>query len=161
MTERPAKSNIDSAWLASALSVLLASPHAASPDASPPLPNLGPPPDDVFSTKFDELFAPDADGFVWRHRIDRATLKDTLLGLHSRWNAVEGTCSGCDVHETQFEEFHVSPPSCCRGIEANGSCQPTMAVQIEFTPLYRYPREKGTVMALARYVGDPEFCSVL
>ncbi|GJE98485.1 hypothetical protein PsYK624_147170 [Phanerochaete sordida] len=130
MTDHP--TNIESTWLASALTTLLAAPHPAAPDASPLLP-AGPPPPDEFSAAFDALFAPEAHGFVGAHALDREKLKATLLGLHSRWNAAEGACVGCDVHEVALpEDFH-----------------PTMAARMEFTPLYRYPREKEVVTAEA------------
>lgn len=125
------KPNTDSDWLATALSVLLNTPHTVPPDASPLLPGERTPHDE-FSARFDEVFAPGAHGFVGQHPVDRAGLKDLLLGLHSRWNAAEGACVGCEVHELPLEDFH-----------------PTMAARMEFTPLYRYPREKEVVTAEA------------
>lgn len=156
MTEHPitnSTTTTDSTWLARALSALLAAPHPAALDASPLLPTGEPAPDE-FSAQFDALFAPGAHGFVGAHALDRAQLKATLLGLHSRWNAAEGACVGCDVHEVALpEDFHVRADVYGVVCRADGVLlQPTMAARMEFTPLYRYPREKEVVTAEARCV---------
>lgn len=106
------KPSTDSQWLATSLSSLLAAPHVHIADESPLLPT-GPGPVDVFSTKFEQMFVPDARGFVAGREIDREELKETLLGLQRRWNAAEGSCAGCEVHPTHITEFHVSSIRAC------------------------------------------------
>lgn len=68
---------------------------------------MAPGPVDLFSTKFNQMFMPDARGFVGGQEVDRDQLKETLLGLQRRWNAAEASCAACEVHPTHITEFHV------------------------------------------------------
>ena len=97
--------NPESQWLATSLSTLLKSPHIVL-DESPLLP-LAPGPVDIFTVKFDQLFTPDARGYVCGKEVDRKELKETLLGLQRRWNAADSSCAGCVAHPTHITEFHV------------------------------------------------------
>ena len=101
------KPSRDSQWLATSLADLLNTQHVVVADESPLLPS-GPGAVDKFSTKFDEMFSPEARGFVDGQEVDRETLKETLLGLQRRWNSAEGTCVGCVAHPTHVVKFHVS-----------------------------------------------------
>lgn len=129
MTHCHPKPSEESQWFAQALAQLLAAPHVSIPDEGPA---LGPGPVDVFTSRFDELFMPEAHGFVCGQPVNREELKETLIGLQRRWDAVDAQCIGCEAHPTHITEFH-----------------PTMAARMEFTPMYMYPRTKETVMAEA------------
>ncbi|GJF00106.1 hypothetical protein PsYK624_163850 [Phanerochaete sordida] len=118
----------ESEWLAHALAQLLAAPHISVDEG----PDEGAASVDVFTSRFDELFVPEARGIVCGHAVDRAALKRTLAGLQRRWDAAEGACVGCAAHPAGVPEFN-----------------PTMAAKVEFTPLYLYPRTKETIMAEA------------
>jgi len=132
MTHSHPQPSAESQWLAHWLSLLLAAPHISVPDESSEEVRLGPGPVDVFTSRFNEMFMPEARGIICGHTVDREELKQTLVGLQRRWNAAEGSCVGCETHPTHISEFH-----------------PTMAAQMEFTPMYMYPREKETIVAEA------------
>ncbi|PSR84413.1 hypothetical protein PHLCEN_2v5450 [Hermanssonia centrifuga] len=119
-----------SLWLAQSLSSLLASPHVHIPNVGI---EMGPGPVDMFSVRFDQMFTPDAQGFVCGEEVDRESLKESLLGLQRRWNEKEGTCKASKVHQTELLDFH-----------------PEMAARLEFTPLFMYPAHHEIVMAEAR-----------
>ncbi len=93
-----------SLWLAQSLSSLLASPHVHIPNVGI---EMGPGPVDMFSVRFDQMFTPDAQGFVCGEEVDRESLKESLLGLQRRWNEKEGTCKASKVHQTELLNFHV------------------------------------------------------
>lgn len=107
MTHTHSHPNAESQWLAHSLSLLLAAPHITLPDEGSEEARLGPGPVDVFTIRFNEMFMPEARGFVGGHAVDREELRKTLVGLQRRWNAAEGSCVGSEVHPTHVTEFHV------------------------------------------------------
>lgn len=72
-------------WLADHLCDLLASPHISLPSRGGLF--LGPGPVDLFTTRFNNCFAPDATGEVGGHEVDREGLKEALLMLQQHWNS--------------------------------------------------------------------------
>ena len=94
-----------SAWLADHMEQLMASPHIHLSESGA---MLAPGPVDMFSTRFDEMFMPDAHGYIGTDRVDRHQLKECLLGLQRRWNVQTAQCKGMPPHETHTMEFHVS-----------------------------------------------------
>lgn len=74
----------DSAWLQQQLQQLLASPYIHF--NHPPGIRMGHGPVDLFSTRFNNLFAPDASGTVAGTDADRAALKQALLALQKHWS---------------------------------------------------------------------------
>ena len=92
-----------SKWLAEHLKELMAAPHIHSDEGA----ELEPGPVDLFSTKFDQMFMPDAHGWVCGERATREEIKESLLGLQRRWNEKEAMCKGCPPHEVHQMEFHV------------------------------------------------------
>ena len=93
-----------STWLAARLQALMAAPHVLPEDEE-----AGHAHPDLFSAQFDEMFAPDARGWVCGERADREELKESLIGLQRRWNEKEGTCKGCAPQGMYQVEFKVGP----------------------------------------------------
>lgn len=96
-----------SQWLAEQLQQLMVAPHVHVTEGAEGA-AMGPGPVDMFSTRFDAMFMPDAHGWVGGERIDRHSLKECMLGLQRRWNEKEATCKGMPPHEMHDMEFHVS-----------------------------------------------------
>ncbi|KAI0675078.1 hypothetical protein C8Q78DRAFT_1075410 [Trametes maxima] len=71
-------------WLSDCLCELMASPHVSMPSLGGI--HLGPGPVDVFTTRFNEYFVPDARGTLCGRPVDRDGLKAGLLALQKRWN---------------------------------------------------------------------------
>ncbi|KAH9854520.1 hypothetical protein C2E23DRAFT_726455 [Lenzites betulinus] len=87
-------------FLQERLATLLASPHIHfnRPPATGPLSKirLGPGPVDLFSTRFANMFTPDATGVVGGKAVDHDGLKSALLALQKRWNPQEATFEAQD-----------------------------------------------------------------
>lgn len=94
-----------SAWLADHLEQLMAAPHVHLPEEGA---LLAPGPVDMFSSRFNEMFMPDAHGYLGADHVDRQQLKECLLGLQRRWNEQTARCKGLPPHEVHDMEFHVS-----------------------------------------------------
>ena len=62
---------------------------------------MGQGPVDVFSTRFNQFFTPEAHGTICGHLVDREGLKSALLALQRRWSkeakvvAVDGAEKVC------------------------------------------------------------------
>lgn len=93
-----------SQWLAEQIQQLMVAPHVHVTESV----EEGPGPVDMFSTRFDGMFMPDAHGWVAGERMDRQHLKECMLGLQRRWNEKEASCKGMPPHEVHDMEFHVS-----------------------------------------------------
>ncbi|KAJ3522485.1 hypothetical protein NM688_g8867 [Phlebia brevispora] len=119
-----------SAWLAEHLKELMESPHVHLTEGGA---EMAPGPVDMFSTRFDAMFMPDAHAILVPDHVDRHQLKECLLGLQRRWNDKAAVCKGVPPHEVHDMEFH-----------------PDMAAKMEFTPLFMYPAHQETVMAEAK-----------
>ena len=94
-----------SAWLAQSIAALMAAPHVHMGDEEGA--DMGPGPVDMFSSKFDAMFMPDAVGWVCGERADRQEIKESLLGLQRRWNDKEAVCKGTAPEEKSDMNFHV------------------------------------------------------
>ena len=75
-------------WLGSALTALLAAPYIHFPAPPPGMGRLrmGHGPIDLFSTRFNQLFAQNARGHVNGADVDRDGVKDALLAVQSWWS---------------------------------------------------------------------------
>ncbi|KAI0769630.1 hypothetical protein BD413DRAFT_477433 [Trametes elegans] len=71
-------------WLSDCLCDLMASPHVSMPSQGGM--HLGPGPVDVFTTRFDQYFEPNARGTICGRSVDREGLRAALLALQKRWN---------------------------------------------------------------------------
>ncbi|KAI8992866.1 hypothetical protein BD414DRAFT_482505 [Trametes punicea] len=71
-------------WLSDCLCDLMGSPHIAMPPHGGM--HLGPGPVDIFTTRFNQYFLPDARGTLCGRPVDREGLKAGLLALQKRWN---------------------------------------------------------------------------
>ena len=94
-----------SRWLAEGLKALMAAPHVLPEEDEEA---TGHTHADLFSAKFDEMFMPDARGWVCGERADREELKESLIGLQRRWNEKEAMCKGCEPQGMYQVEFQVS-----------------------------------------------------
>lgn len=95
-------------WLANELSTLLSSPHITTPSHLGGL-HHAPGPVDLFNTRFNSMFMRHARGLVGGREVDREGLKESLLALQKRWNAVEGDHKFEDVVlHRRIDGFHVS-----------------------------------------------------
>ncbi|OSD03918.1 hypothetical protein PYCCODRAFT_1444108 [Trametes coccinea BRFM310] len=72
-------------WLSDCLCDLMASPHITIPPRGG-LHLGGPGPVDVFTTRFNQYFLPEAHGTLCGRPVDREGLKAGLLALQKRWN---------------------------------------------------------------------------
>ncbi|OBZ67083.1 hypothetical protein A0H81_12940 [Grifola frondosa] len=72
-------------WLADHLCDLMASPHVSIPSHVGGV-YVGPGPVDLFSTRFESWFLPDAKGTVAGREVDREGLKEALLALQTKWD---------------------------------------------------------------------------
>ncbi|KAI0344537.1 hypothetical protein BDW22DRAFT_1058766 [Trametopsis cervina] len=138
MRRRTSSPTANSRWLAMSLSAILSAPHPAFPKS--PNVHTGPGPADLFSIRFDEMFQSEAHGYICGREVDREELKNALLGLHTRWDPEDATAIGTVVRAAPNPMFLDRRCS---------ACQPTMSAKLEFTPLFRYPREVETIMAEA------------
>ena len=64
--------------------------------------HLGQGPVDVFSTRFNQFFTPEAHGTICGHPVDREGLKESLLHLQRNWNTE-------DIKVTQEGGHHGFP----------------------------------------------------
>ena len=92
-----------SQWLADQLRDLMATPYVQVDEEE----GMGPGPVDMFSTKFDAMFMPDAHGWVCGERTDRDGIKESLLGLQRRWNEKEAKCQQSTPQNMNSMNFHV------------------------------------------------------
>lgn len=75
-------------WYSTSLVALLESPHihiAQPPAVARPI-LLGTGPVDLFSSRFENLFADDAQGVVAGEQVNRDSLKETLLAIQKHWD---------------------------------------------------------------------------
>ncbi|CDO69261.1 hypothetical protein BN946_scf185042.g163 [Trametes cinnabarina] len=74
-------------WLSDTLCELMASPHVSMPQHAGRMHLGGPGPVDVFTTRFNQYFLPEARGTLSGRPVDREGLKAGLLALQKRWNS--------------------------------------------------------------------------
>lgn len=89
---------MSSEWLSKEIADLLASPHISFPKGI----HMGPGPVDLFSTKFNNLFALSVEAVVDGQKVSRDDLKQKLLNLQKHWNP-EGV---------KFQDGPPTPPVC-------------------------------------------------
>jgi hypothetical protein len=100
---------MDADWLSTEISKLLVSPHISFPKPPAGI-RLGPGPVDLFSTNFNNLFAPDVVATVDGEKVSRDELKQKLLNLQKHWESDKvrlqeepprGTVSPCGFERSQ------------------------------------------------------------
>ena len=75
-------------WLSQEIWQIITSPHISFPKPTGPLQlRMGPGPVDLFSTRFNNAFAPDVKATVVGEGVSREELKAKLLGLQRHWKA--------------------------------------------------------------------------
>ncbi|KAI0779755.1 hypothetical protein C8Q74DRAFT_1260844 [Fomes fomentarius] len=114
-------------WLSDCLCELMASPHISMPPQGGM--HMGHGPVDLFGTRFNQYFMPEAHGTICGHPVDREGIKQSLLNLQKRWNTEE-------VKVTQEGGHHGFPlrPS-------------VLNTEVEFTPLGNHLSEVVTAEA--------------
>lgn len=90
---------MSSEWLSKEISDLLASPHISFPKPPTGI-HLGPGPIDLFSTKFNNLFALSVEAVVDGQQVSRDDLKQKLLNLQKHW----------DPKGVKFQDEPPTPP---------------------------------------------------
>ena len=75
-------------WLPTELSKLFNSPHISFPKPPTGI-HVGPGPVDLFSTNFNNIFAPDVEATVEGQNVSRDELKQKLLNLQKSWKPEE------------------------------------------------------------------------
>lgn len=90
---------MSSEWLSKEIADLLASPHISFPKPPPGI-HLGPGPVDLFSTKFNNLFALSVEAVVDGQKVSRDDLKQKLLNLQKHW----------DPKGVKFQDEPPTPP---------------------------------------------------
>jgi len=77
-------------WLSKEISQIITSPHISFPKPAAPLQfRIGPGPIDLFSTRFNNVFAFDVKATVAGEEVSREELKAKLLGLQKHWKPEE------------------------------------------------------------------------
>lgn len=88
MTGQKPTTTMDANWLSTEISKLLVSPHISFPKPPAGI-RLGPGPVDLFSTVFNNIFAPDVVATVDGEKVSRDELKQKLLNLQKHWKSDE------------------------------------------------------------------------
>ena len=102
-------------WLSKEISEIITSPHISFPKPPPGI-HLGPGPVDLFTTRFNNVFALDVKATVAGKEVSREELKAALLGLQKYWEA----------GEVKLQDESAGPVCCFGHCQMVHTCSPSV-----------------------------------